>query len=360
MLVDMRRPEYSMSPAEAREFLASCPAVKMAFTAPDGTPVLRTLHGVIVDDVIAFHAAPVGEKRLASGMPVVIAAEEVVASIPSYFVHPERACPATTFYRSVQVHGVVRDVTDPARKARVLQALMEKLQPEGGYLPISADHPMYKASVNGLWIFEIPLGDITGKAKLGQNRRPDEMAEMLAHLWRRGDPADPIAIEALQKANPETATPLFLSAPAGFTLHVSASASEAAAVADLLAETYWNQGIPREELICAHLNATAWVLARDAHGRVVASARALSDRGKWAWIYDVVVAPDVRGKGLGKAIVRLLLDHPALRGVRTVCLATKDAQGLYAQFGFVDRRALPPKPYVSTEMVRHGKMAVLA
>jgi ribosomal protein S18 acetylase RimI-like enzyme len=93
--------------------------------------------------------------------------------------------------------------------------------------------------------------------------------------------------------------------------------------------------------------------ARDASGRLVATARAIGDAHKRAWIYDVMVAPAWRGKRLGEAVMRLLLDHPAVRDVRRVYLATRDAQGFYARLGFGDRHALETqrKAYASTEMV---------
>jgi len=85
-------------------------------------------------------------------------------------------------------------------------------------------------------------------------------------------------------------------------------------------------------------------------GALVGSARAVSD-GRTAWIYDVVVAPAQRGRGLGKRLTALLLDHPAVRGAPMVMLKTRDAQGLYARFGFADA-ALEPKRWPgSSDMV---------
>ena len=55
---------------------------------------------------------------------------------------------------------------------------------------------------------------------------------------------------------------------------------------------------------------------------------------KRGWIYDVIVAPAWRGRRVGQALVRLLLDHPALRTTANVLLGTRDAQSLYAKFGF--------------------------
>src|SRR4051794_24993814 len=140
----MRRARFfAMSRGEAMELLAAAPVVHLATTTPDGAPVLRTLHPVVVDGDVCFHAAAVGEKAQSLGRAAVVSAEEVVASIPSWFVDAERACPATTLYRSVQLHGTLEAVDDRDHKARVLAGLMEKYQREGGYVPIDPAHPRF-------------------------------------------------------------------------------------------------------------------------------------------------------------------------------------------------------------------------
>ena len=107
----------------------------------------------------------------------------------------------------------------------------------------------------------------------------------------------------------------------------------------------------RALLARAHLGSQAWVGVRDAAGALVGSARAISDHAKRAWIYDVIVEAQWRGRGVGHALVAAMLAHPAVRDVRFVHLGTRDAQRLYAKFGFVDRAALPPRGYQTTEMV---------
>ena len=72
------------------------------------------------------------------------------------------------------------------RKARVLQALMEKYQPEGRHAPITANNPLYKKVVAGLLVAEIRLDRVASKVKLGQNRTPADRVRVLEHLWRRG------------------------------------------------------------------------------------------------------------------------------------------------------------------------------
>jgi ribosomal protein S18 acetylase RimI-like enzyme len=128
-------------------------------------------------------------------------------------------------------------------------------------------------------------------------------------------------------------------------------------VVDWLEDAYWNVGrVSRADIAAAHRGSCAWVGARGPRGELVATARAISDGAKHAWIYDVMVAPEWRGRRLGVAVTRLLVDHPAVRGARFVWLATRDAQGVYAKLGFVDKGELPPRPYTSTEMVRWRRL----
>ncbi len=346
----MRRSEFAMPPDQARAFLAERPTFQLAGSTAEGEPVLRTLHGVVEGDYLIFHSAPKGEKLELLDRPVVAAAEELVATVPSTFFDPIKACPATTYYRSVQVHGVLRELEDPIAKARGLQALMEKLQPEGGYRPITAEDPLYRAQVNGLVLAALPLTHLTGKAKLAQNRKPHEVSELLEQLWRRGDPGDVRALELVRAANPRAPAPAFLQGPAGVTLYAHLPPSEAPRAAALLEGTYWNDGLSAEAIARAHLASAAWVGARDEAGELIASARATSDQTKWAWIYDVIVAPAWRRRGLATALTRLLLDHPTVRHAARVMLATRDAQEVYRPLGFCEKDARP-RPFPSTEMV---------
>lgn len=357
----MRKEIFRMEDAAAKDLLARAGVVHVATSAADGAPILRAFNAVVVDGAIAFHAAPAGEKMAAMGRAAVVSAEEVVASIPSYFLDPERACPATTLYRSAQAHGVIEEVTDPEAKARALAALLAKYQPEGGHAPISAEHPLYRKAILGLCVARVALDRVDGKAKLAQNRTPAERARLCEKLWERGAPGDAAAIELILAANPDMPAPAFLRWPAGARggeaearggarLVCALDAKDAETAAALLDGAYWNGGFSRADLAAAHLGSQAWVGARDANGALAASARAITDGAKHAWIYDVIVAPEHRGRGLGLAVVRLLMEHPAVRGARKLHLGTRDAHGLYRKLGFVDEGEMPPRGYESSLM----------
>lgn len=348
----MRRPEFAMTRDAAVAFLASAPLVQLCGVGPGGEPIIKTLNGVVVDDRLCFHASPAGEKTSLFGRPVVVNAEETVTAVPSSFTDAELACSATTLFRSVQVHGNLEAIDEPARKARVLQALMEKLQPQGGHRPITADDPGYAASVKGLLIGAVRLDRVDGKAKLAQNRTAAEKTQLLERLWARGEPGDGRAIELIREASPGLPPPPFLASPEGGDLRAWLPPSRVGEAVKLVADEYWNVGrYSADALRRAHLGSNVWVGAVDDSGRLIATARAISDGAKAAWVYDVGVAPAFRGRGWGLAVMRLMLDHPSVRRCHRVLLGTRDAAPFYAQLGFVTRSSEPPRAFATTELV---------
>jgi GNAT superfamily N-acetyltransferase len=100
-----------------------------------------------------------------------------------------------------------------------------------------------------------------------------------------------------------------------------------------LTRSYWSPGIPRDVVERAIAGSLPFgVLAPD--GATAGFARAITDRATYAYLGDVYVAAEHRGRGLGKWLVATVLAHPQLQGLRRWALATADAHGLYARFGF--------------------------
>lgn len=69
-------------------------------------------------------------------------------------------------------------------------------------------------------------------------------------------------------------------------------------------------------------------------GQQVAFCRVVTDRAVFAYLMDVFVIPEYRGRGVSKVLIRAVLDHSDLQNLRTFLLGTHDAHGLYEQFGF--------------------------
>jgi GNAT superfamily N-acetyltransferase len=97
-------------------------------------------------------------------------------------------------------------------------------------------------------------------------------------------------------------------------------------------EAYWSPGVSREVVERSIEHSLNFGLYRDA-GQA-GFARVVTDYATFAWLADVFVLPAHRGAGLGKWLVETAVSHPQLRGMRRWILATGDAHGLYARFGF--------------------------
>lgn len=100
----------------------------------------------------------------------------------------------------------------------------------------------------------------------------------------------------------------------------------------LLKDSYWGAARTDDLHRRAFENSVCVIALVD--GKQVGFGRASGDRTLFARISDIIVWPEHRGTGVGKAIMAALLDHPALVTVSTWALATSDAHGLYEQFGF--------------------------
>lgn len=97
--------------------------------------------------------------------------------------------------------------------------------------------------------------------------------------------------------------------------------------------SYWGKGRAREVVERSIENSLAFGLY---HGdQQLGFARIVTDYATFAWVADVFIVPEHRGRGLSKWLMEIIIAHPQLQGFRRWVLATKDAQGLYEQFGFI-------------------------
>jgi len=105
-----------------------------------------------------------------------------------------------------------------------------------------------------------------------------------------------------------------------------------AVVHGFLAASHWAKGIPLAVLERAVAQSLSFGLYRD--GSQIGFARVVTDYATFAYLADVFVLPEERGKGLGRWLVESILAHPALQGLRRWLLGTRDAHGLYRKLGF--------------------------
>ncbi|MES2419390.1 MAG: GNAT family N-acetyltransferase [Bacteroidota bacterium] len=97
-------------------------------------------------------------------------------------------------------------------------------------------------------------------------------------------------------------------------------------------ESYWAKNIPLATVKIAIANSLCFGIYKDK--AQVGFARWVTDYSTFAYLCDVYIEENYRGLGLSKKLMSLMILHPGLQGLRRYHLATLDAHGLYAQFGF--------------------------
>jgi len=115
-----------------------------------------------------------------------------------------------------------------------------------------------------------------------------------------------------------------------------------------LTRSYWATGIPLE--LVKRSIAGSLCFGVFYRGEQVAFARVITDRATFAYLADVYVLEEHRGKKLAAWMMETIVAHPELQGLRRFMLATRDAHGFYARYGFTQ----PAKPESLMEVVKPG------
>jgi len=131
-----------------------------------------------------------------------------------------------------------------------------------------------------------------------------------------------------------------------YSVSTDRSRIDVAAVHAFLTQTYWSPGIPEETVRRAIAGSICFGIY---HGDAqVGFARVITDRATFAYLSDVYVLESHRGRGLSKWLMSVIMAHPDLQGLRRFSLSTRDARGLYEQFGF----QLVANPQMQMEILR--------
>jgi GNAT superfamily N-acetyltransferase len=121
-------------------------------------------------------------------------------------------------------------------------------------------------------------------------------------------------------------------AKGGFLVSSDPSRLDVDAIHAYLTRSYWARGIPRQ-LVARSLEHSLCFGLYDGT-RQVGFARTVTDRATFAYLADVYVLEEYRGRGLGKWLVECVMSHPELEGLRRWVLVTRDAHGLYRALGW--------------------------
>ena len=202
----MRRKEYALSEEQredVEQFLNTMSYGILAMNS-DEVPDIKPLNYIYMSDAIYLHGSKAGEKMktLKVQQKAVFSIVQDYAFIPSYLDDPYFACPASTLYKSVIITGDIAEVVDEKEKHDVLDGLMKKLQPEGGYAPIVYDDEQYRKRVKATAVLKLNILSLDAKFKFGQNWKEEKRERVKEHLDKRNLPLDADTIALMEKYCP--------------------------------------------------------------------------------------------------------------------------------------------------------------
>jgi nitroimidazol reductase NimA-like FMN-containing flavoprotein (pyridoxamine 5'-phosphate oxidase superfamily) len=169
----------------------------------DSVPYAVPVNFVRIEDDIYFHGALSNKKMkiLAKNPRVSFSVVEEYSLIASFFSSTEGlACPASQFFKSVSIEGDVEIVNARDEKAMMFEALMKKLQPEGGYKPFSDE--AYDKAIKSTAVMKIIPTEIRAKFKLGQHLDDERFAMIVEHLEERGTKTDRETVALMREFRP--------------------------------------------------------------------------------------------------------------------------------------------------------------
>lgn len=163
-------------------------------------PYSLPINFVRVENEIYFHGAKKGKKidMIKENSFASFSVTEDYSLLPSYFSSENGdACPATHLFKSVIIDGQIEFVEEYDKKANALEALMQKLQKEGKYIPLN--HEMYKKAINATCLFKLVPEEINAKFKLGQNFNEKRYERVKEHLLTRATKKDLETVKLLEE-----------------------------------------------------------------------------------------------------------------------------------------------------------------
>jgi len=199
----MRRAEFDVKDEKnINEVLEACEYGTLSLIN-NNKPYCVALNFVYFEGSIFFHGSSEGKKidTIRANNLGAFMAVKPYSTIPSYFFDTLAACPATQFFASVFIEGTLDFVLDCNKKAEVLNALMKKLQKDGGYETIAYDKAMYTKMIDKVTIIELRPENISCKIKVGQNLNDSKKDKLLQKLENRGSNLDKQTIKQMKFYN---------------------------------------------------------------------------------------------------------------------------------------------------------------
>lgn len=199
----MRRAEFDVKdPKQLKMLLDDCEYGTLCLVDGD-EPYPVPLNFVWYEQSICFHGSKEGRKMevMAKNPKASFSVVKPLSMIPSYFSNTRSASPATQFFISAHMVGKIEIVSDADEKCAMLTALMQKLQPEGGYDAIEAINPIYTKMIEQTGLFRFIPESISLKFKVGQNLSEERKQFLIEKLCERGTDLDKLTVAMIQQMN---------------------------------------------------------------------------------------------------------------------------------------------------------------
>jgi predicted FMN-binding regulatory protein PaiB len=155
---------------------------------------------VYAGDHIEIHLHRADEQLADLGVAprCVFEVDEVLATVPSYWVHAESAVAATAYHRTVLFECEAVISLDAAVLAAQQTRLLARYQPEGGFREVTAQDPLYRGAISHIAAVRLDVRTVRVKFKLAQNRPLEVRERVVRELRARGRRGDGRAADAVQ------------------------------------------------------------------------------------------------------------------------------------------------------------------
>ena len=157
----------------------------------DNMPYSLPINFVTLNGCLYFHGSKKGQKveAIKANTNASFSAVKAYSIIASYMSSKDGlACPATQFFKSCIIDGKIEIVLEEQEKIDALNALMAKLQSEGGYKDLN--DPIYKNAIAGTNVFKLTPNSSNLKLKFGQKLNKERFNMIIEHLEKRGTRED--------------------------------------------------------------------------------------------------------------------------------------------------------------------------
>ncbi|MBX3024594.1 FMN-binding negative transcriptional regulator [bacterium] len=191
---------YADIPREVLEaFVGEQEMGRLVTVGADGAPRIGLYPFAYDGDAVEIHLhrADAQLADLAARARCLFEVDEILATIPSYWVHPENAVMATAYHRTVIFECAAAVSLDGDALAAQQTRLLARYQPEGGFRAVAPDDPLYRGAIGVIAAVRLAITGAQVKFKLGQNRPPAVRAQVIEALRRRGRRNDARAADAL-------------------------------------------------------------------------------------------------------------------------------------------------------------------